>query len=140
MALKGQNEIILISDVGDLFVLGKKSLFRRKRPVFWLNTRTGTLRKVADSHEHFEMLLKNTENFESLFLVSIVEQLRIRGMEIQANEVYSCKILPVLGGKITFENFEPVDISVHFAFTDQIHEQIKDLPEGTKINSVKFER
>jgi hypothetical protein len=72
--------------------------------------------------------------------MSIVEQLKSRRIKIQAHEVYCCKMLPVLGGKMTPENFEPTDISVHFALSGPIYEQIKNLPEGTRINSVKFEK
>jgi hypothetical protein len=35
---------------------------------------------------------------------------------------------------IPVENIEPTDVSVHFAFTGQICEQIKNLPDGTKVN------
>ena len=38
------------------------------------------------------------------------------------------------------DNFEPTNIYIHFAFAGQIHEQIKDLPVGTKINKVTFKK
>jgi Domain of unknown function (DUF1851) len=46
--------------------------------------------------------------------------------------------MPMLGGEYSVENIEPVDISVHFALAGQICEQIKDLPDGTKVR-IKIE-
>lgn len=43
-------------------------------------------------------------------------------------------LVGVLGGDYSIENIDPVDISVHFAFTGQICEQISGLPDGTKFN------
>jgi len=48
-------------------------------------------------------------------------------------QLYSYKILPIIGGDYSVDNFEPMDIEVHFSFTGQIHKQIKDLPSGTKV-------
>jgi hypothetical protein len=49
------------------------------------------------------------------------------------NEVYSFKKLPIIGGEYSVDNIEPTDISVHFTLTGMIHEQIKDLPDGTEV-------
>jgi hypothetical protein len=47
--------------------------------------------------------------------------------------------MAVLGGTYDIDNFLPTDMSVHFTFTGQICEQIKELPHGTKIN-ITFEQ
>jgi hypothetical protein len=68
----------------------------------------------------------------------LVEQLITAGKTLKESEVYSFKQMPVIGGEYSVDNIEPTDMSVHFAFTGQISEQIKDLPDGTKVN-VKFD-
>jgi hypothetical protein len=73
------------------------------------------------------------------FLSPLIEKLKESGKILRDNEVYSFKVMPMLGGEYSVENIEPVDISVHFAFAGQICEQIKDLPDGTKVSiKVKF--
>ena len=48
-------------------------------------------------------------------------------------------ILPVLGGAYSVENIKPTNIGTHLAFTGLICEQIKDLPDGTKVG-IKIKR
>ena len=57
-------------------------------------------------------------------------------MVLGKNQCYGYKIPPVLGGKIEVSNIEPTDIGVHQGILSQIHEQTRNLPEGTKINRV----
>ena len=59
-----------------------------------------------------------------------------KGMNLKENQVYSYKRMPILNGDYSLENFEMTDISVHFSMTGQICRQVKDLPEGTRINKV----
>ncbi|MFH5972291.1 T6SS immunity protein Tdi1 domain-containing protein, partial [Clostridium perfringens] len=66
------------------------------------------------------------------------EKLITAGKTLKENEVYSYKKLPVIGGAYSIDNIDPTDMSVHFAFSGQICEQIKDLPDGTKVN-IKYE-
>lgn len=132
--LTDQKSVVLISSIGDIFLLSKDETIN------WLETGTGELTKVADSLEQFEQLLKDEANIDYWFLETVVEQLIASGIKLQENEVYSFKKIPALGGDYSPDNFEPTDMSVHFAFTGQIHEQIKDLPPGTKINTVQFQK
>ena len=64
----------------------------------------------------------------------LVDKLTNAGMRLQHNEVYSPIKLAVLGGTYDTNNLKPTDMSVHFQFTGSICEQIKDLPDGTKVN------
>jgi hypothetical protein len=49
------------------------------------------------------------------------------------------KVPLFLGGVDAIGNFEIVDLEVYWEITCQLYHQIKDLPPGTKINSIKFE-
>jgi len=132
--LTDQKAVILISSVGDMFLIGNDNTIN------WLDTSTGELKKIADSIQEFEQLLSDETNIDNWFLETLVEQLMASGKTLKEDEVYSFKILPALGGDYSVDNLEPANISVHFAMTGQIHEQIKDLPDGTKINSINFEK
>lgn len=45
-----------------------------------------------------------------------------------------------LGGKDTPSNFEKINMEVYWEFQLQIYFQVKDLPPGTKINSINFKK
>jgi hypothetical protein len=132
--LTDQKSIALISSIGDMFLIGNDDTIN------WLDTSTGELKKIANGIQQFEQLLTDEANIDNWFLVTLVEQLIANGKTLKDNEVYSFKILPALGGDYSVDNLEPTEISVHFAMTGQIHEQIKDLPDSTKINKVTFRK
>ncbi len=119
--------LILISSVGDMY------LQNENREVFWLDVGRGELIQVADSVEEFEALLEDEEIIREWFLVELVAALKREGMQLIPGKLYGYKKLPVMGGEYAPENFVLTDIEVHFQLAGQIHEQIKDLPDGTTI-------
>jgi hypothetical protein len=125
--IKGVHTITVL---GDLFLIGKDD------GIYWLQSDFGELTKVAKNNLQFQKLLFDEEKLDEWFLPGLVEKLINAGKILKKNEIYSYKILPVLGGDYSVENIKPTDISVHFAFCGDICEQIKDLPNGTKINIV----
>jgi hypothetical protein len=120
--------VAVMSVLGDLFLVGKDDA------VYWLQTDNGDLTKVAEDLAQFEQYLNDEEKIDLWFLPLLVEKLITSGKILNENEVYSYKKLPVIGGEYSVENIDPADISVHLAFSGQICEQIKDLPDGTKVN------
>jgi hypothetical protein len=122
----------MVSSVGDLFLRDSNN------SIYWLNTGNGTLTEVADGIEKFKEKLQDQDVVSDWFLVDLIAALKAEGMTLKTGQVYSYKKLIILGGDYSPENFEPTDIEVHFSFAGQIHQQVKDLPPGAKINSVKF--
>jgi hypothetical protein len=97
------------------------------------------LTKVADNLQQYEQYLTDENKVDNWFLPLLVEQLLNAGKTLRENEVYSFKKLPVIGGEFSVDNIEPTDMSVHFAFSGQISEQIRNLPDGTKV-TIKYEQ
>jgi len=126
--IQDQKSLVLISKLGDMFFLGTDC------GVYWLQTDSGDLTKIADNLMHFEELLTRYENFDNWFLPGLIEQLEQAGKSLGPNQVYSYLKIPVMGGEYSVDNIKPTDISVHFAFSGQICEQIQNLPDGTKVN------
>lgn len=120
--------VVTISSLGDLFLLGKDNA------VYWLQTDGGDLAKVAEDLQQYQQYLTDEDKIDNWFLPLLVEQLLDAGKTLKGNQVYSFKKPTVLGGDYTIDNIEPTDMSVHFAFSGQISEQIKDLPDGAKVN------
>jgi hypothetical protein len=123
---------ILVSCIGDMFLSDGAD------KVYWLNSGDGTLTQVAGSIEEFKTKLQDPEVVRDWFLVDLISALKKDGHKLESAQLYSYKKLIVLGGDYSPDNFEPTDIEVHFSFAGQIHQQVKDLPPGTKINAVKF--
>jgi hypothetical protein len=125
-------KVLLVSAIGDLFLTdsGKK--------VYWLDVGGGELKLIADRLQDFEEKLKNIEQVNEWFMIDLTTDLRLSDKKLKDGQIYSYKKLPILGGDYTVDNFEPTDIEVHFSFAGQIHRQIKDLPEGTRIDKIKF--
>jgi len=119
---------ILMSSIGDLFLADNKGV------CYWLNVGEGILEKVADSTDEFKAKLKDNEQIDEWFLIGLIEKLKESGLELIDKHLYGYKKLPVLGGEYEPENFELTDIEVHFELSGQIQKQIKDLPDGTKVN------
>ena len=119
---------ILMSSIGDLFLTDNNGF------CYWLNVGEGVFEKIANSVDEFKLKLKDDEQIDEWFLIGLVEKLKENGLELTEKHLYGYKILPILGGEYEPENFELTDIEVHFELSGQIHKQIKDLPDGTKVN------
>jgi hypothetical protein len=111
-----------------------------KNNIFWLNVGEGKLNLVANGNKEFEGKLKDIDQVNEWFMIDLIEELKNSGQDLTDRQVYSYKKLPVLGGDYSADNFEATDIEVHFCFAGQIHEQVKDLPPGTKIGDVNFNK
>jgi hypothetical protein len=126
--------IAIITCLGDMFLVGKDGA------IYWLQTDSCNFTKVAEDIKQFEQFLIEDDKIDNWFLPLLVEKLIKEGKILKENEVYSFKLPTALGGKYSVDNIETADISVHFAFSGQICEQIKDLPAGTKIKNVFFKK
>lgn len=120
---------ILITAVGDVFV---KDV--RDGSVHFLRVGSGELCAIASDLEEFRSLLTDKDFVLDYFAVSAVIALKDAGIELGPRQIYSLKLPAVLGGKYVMENVIPTEILAHFTVSGQIHEQVKDLPPGTKIS------
>jgi hypothetical protein len=121
---------ILMSSIGDLFLVDNNGIY------FWLNSGEGIIEKVAENKPEFEEKLTNKELVDQWFLTELVSEIKQMGLELTKNKLYGFKTLPVFGGDYIAENFELIDIVVHFELSGLIHKQIKDLPDGTKVKII----
>jgi len=77
---------------------------------------------------------RNNVLAESAFC-SVINQLGLN--RIAYDNCVSHKVSLFLGGNDDINNYEICDVEVNWEFQFQIYLQIRDLPPGTKINSVK---
>ncbi len=119
---------IVMTAFGDWFLLDQDG------SVHFLDLVAGKLSKAADSGDEFKRVMGRPENLDDWFMAGLVQSLLESGMVLGKNQCYGYKLPPVLGGKLEIANIEPTDIAVHQGLLSQIHEQARNLPEGTKIN------
>ncbi len=125
---------ILLSASGDAFLQDTNDGY-----IYWLDTATAELFKVADNADEFQSLLSDKEFVVNHLSVNMVGDLIKNNITLDQGQIYSYKQPPVLGGEYALQNVEAIDVLVHFSFSGQIHEQVKDLPKGTKVNDIKLE-
>lgn len=124
---------ILVASIGDAYVQDPDD-----GSVHLLDVGGGSLEQIADSVDEFRELLGDREFVTDSFVPSTIVALRNGGKVLSPGQVYSYIQPPVLGGAYSTENLEPTDVSVHFSLLGQIHRQVKDLPDGTPIESIQI--
>ena len=120
---------ILLTASGNAFVQDEND-----DSVHFLDTDAAQLSLVAENPEALRDLLADREFAANYLAVQMIGALLQSGMRLGPGQIYSFKILPGLGGQYALENIEVSDIAVHFSITGQIHQKVKDLPEGAKID------
>ena len=125
-------KLFLVSSLGDAFLMDSNG-------VNWLNVGDGSYTKVAESVADFQSMLSSPDKVNEWFFPQLVGDILTAGLTRAPNECFGFKLAPVLGGEYEPQNFEPTDLLSHFSMLGQIHEQVRDLPEGTPILGVKTE-
>ncbi|HEY9046408.1 MAG TPA: hypothetical protein VIN08_10955 [Ohtaekwangia sp.] len=87
---------------------------------------------------HNSELVEDQESILSeQYFHEIMQALGINNLDYSA--CIGHKVPLFLNGTDTVDNFEVTNVEVYWSFQGQLYLQIKDLPPGTKIGSVKFE-
>lgn len=126
---------ILITSIGDVFIQNKNT-----NEMKFLDTGYGVLKDIAPHPEELRVLLKNEDFALDHLPFNAVSGMLDKGVALPKGQIYSYKILPALGGAHSLDNLEPCDIHVHLSISGQIHQQIKDLPPGTKVENIKIKQ
>ena len=119
-------EPILVTSFGDIFFEGEDG-------IWFLDTLEGTIQRACATRSELEALLATTEAQDRYCLAGFVERARREGMLLKDGESYDFTLPPVVGGKIEYENIQPRDFVVAVHIAGQLHEQIRQYPDGSKI-------
>lgn len=125
--------IIATSAFGDVFFqndLGE---------VHYIDTIEGKLAKAANSMSEFKALFQQEDARDHFLLAGFVMAARANGLILTKDECYDFKIAPILGGEMTLDQIEKTPISVKLHIAGQIHEQVKNLPVGSKIDKITID-
>lgn len=123
---------VMVTAMGDVFATCPKGC------VYYIDVVAGTIEKECDNEDILQHLISDYEFIVNRLFSQRVSELQQAGMFLQQGEVYGYKKPLVLGGEDVLDNYEPTDVSVHISIHGQLHRKIKDLPDGTPIDSITF--
>jgi len=93
----------------------------------------GTVTKRGNSKKEFLEVLADEQNAQEWLYIHHVDQAEKAGIPLPQGHCYTYKVPPVLSGEYSINNLCTVEIGQNFAFLADIHQQIKDLPDGASV-------
>ncbi len=125
---------LVVSMLGGIF------LEKASGGVFWLECAMGTVEPIADSAEQFNEFIGSTrdeawhQRIDEWFLPGFVEQLHEAGKIPGPGQCYGMTILPIFEeGRFTIDNAFVLSAREWLAATGSMHEQMRGLPDGAKV-------
>jgi hypothetical protein len=117
---------------GDLF-------FSSSDGWWFLDVIEGSLTRRWPDRTALERELAIEDGQDRYLLAGLALAAADRGLTLGPTEVYGFAVPPVLGGEMTVENVEKTDFDVALTIAGQLHQQVRDLPPGTRISEVRFD-
>jgi hypothetical protein len=106
---------------------------------YWfLDAAGGKLDKIASNRDELKAALSSPEGQDQYLLAGLAHAAEIQGLTLAESEVFDFTQPPVLGGQFVVENLKPTPFVVSLNIAGQIHNQVRNLPPGTKISNVKI--
>lgn len=106
--------------------------------VWFLDRIEGKLTFVAKDQGQFQQVLDTDEGQEHYLWYSLIETAKSSGIVPEDHQCYDFKIAPIRGGNVIANNLKIRDFALVLKIAGLVHEQIKDLPEGTAMQQVKI--
>ena len=104
--------------------------------VSYLETSRGVLKKIAICRQDFITKVDEGNNANDWLMIPLVDQCLAAGKVLGTGQCYGFSTPPILGGAYDLTNVEVSDLAVYLALMGQIHGQLEDVPDGTKIRLV----
>lgn len=101
--------------------------------VHWLETDMGSCTKVAESRDDFATKIDHDDNANDWLMIPLVDRCVAAGLTLGSEQCYGFKQLTILGGDYTVENTGILHIGDYLGSRGSIHEQLRDVPDGTQV-------
>jgi hypothetical protein len=111
---------------GDVFLIGDDG-------VYWLDICAGELTRPFASAEDAKRALGTDDGLDEYLLAGLAFAAEEAGLVAEGNDILDFKVPPVLGGEFEVANLAVTDFEVAVNLAGQLHEQIKDLPDGAEV-------
>ena len=103
---------------------------------WYLDVIGGSLRKLWPDAAALQAVLDSDDGQDDFLLGGLALAAERRGLVLTESEVFDFNPPPVLGGPFDAANLTAMDFVVAVNMAGQIHEQVRNLPAGTKIGRV----
>jgi hypothetical protein len=117
----------LMNRYGDLFLILPDDT------VHMLDVAGGTLTELSESRDEFTRIIDEDDNADYWLMIPLVDRLAEAGVLLEPGQCYSLVTPPSLGGEYSVENTMVVPIPEHFGLYGSYHEQLRDVPDGSKV-------
>jgi hypothetical protein len=128
----GDARSLALTAFGDLFLVANAGR------ILFLDTIEGKVSEVAESVAEWEKKVQIPDFLDRWFMPAFLDQLRDAGSHLSQGECYTATLPTILSGPFSVANWRPTHWRIHFHSLGQIHEQVRDLPEGTKISKFNY--
>jgi hypothetical protein len=109
-------------------------IFRTEDGFWWLDTLEGSLTHVWATADALRADLSTADGQDRYLLAGLALGAERRGVIPAPDQIYGFKTPPILGGALDADNIETIDFVVGLHIAGQIHEQVRNLPPGTRIS------
>ena len=120
-------KIWMMNRFGDLF------LETDDGKIWCMRLDAGSLDCYAENKEDFCNKIDEGDNANDWLMIPLVDQLVEEGKTLKDGQCYSFQKLPILGGEYAVENVSILDVEFIYNALGPLHEQLKDIPDGTEI-------
>ena len=120
-------KVWIMNRFGDLFLVFEDGSIQM------LDVGAGTLERLADNREDFCKKIDDENNANDWLMIPLIDQLVAAGLTLKEGQCYGYCISPILGGGYTVENSFVLSIIGHYGVNASIHQQLKDVPDGTQV-------
>jgi hypothetical protein len=117
----------LMNKFGDLILLTNDDA------IHFFDVGNGTLERIAENRDDFYEKVDLADNGNNWLMIPLIDQLTMAGKQLDKGRCYSYLTLPILGGSYSVENTITLSLAEHYGVCASIHQQVKDLPDGTKV-------
>ena len=117
----------LVNRFGDVFALFDDG------SIHMLDVGVGAVEPVANNRDHFAELIDVADNANNWLMIPLVDRMVEAGKILEEGRCYSFIIPPIMGGEYSVANTSTLKITEHYGVYASIHQQIKDLPDGTQV-------
>jgi hypothetical protein len=114
-------------------VFGELFLQDETGSVFWLNTTTGELNKVSNSHSEFLEMAETAEKKREWFVEHEAVTYGLRGLVPGSTQCIGFGVPAVFAEGGTPDTAFIADIYEHVSFLGDLHRQIASSPDGSKV-------
>jgi hypothetical protein len=99
----------------------------------FLDIGQGTLTFISNNYLDFEEANLSEDIMDEVLLPLLVNQLEANNLVLKPGQVYSYRLLPILGGEYAETNRYAGNLYEHFSLSGKMPAQIKDAPDGIRF-------